>query len=239
MLGRSLLQAVIAAACVCSLTCSGSLLKQYEYEEEVFLDLDGSATVVINSSVPALAALHGAPLDVNPRARFDRAAVRRFFESDAAHVAHVSQPWRRHGRRFVQVRLEVAHLRHLSEHPPLSWSTYHLERVEDEFVYRQLVGPASGTPLENHWNGQEIVAFRMHVPSRIVYHNAPSRRVERGNILVWEQTLRDRLDGVPLAVEARMGTQSILFRTLWVFGGAFTAALSALGVVIWLVVRSR
>ena len=34
------------------------------------------------------------------------------------------------------------------------------------------------------------------VPSRIRYHNAPSRVEERGNILSWEQPLRDRLMGL-------------------------------------------
>ena len=44
----------------------------------------------------------------------------------------------------------------------------------------------------------------MHLPARIRYHNAPSKQVERGNILVWEQSLADRLKGEPVHIEARM-----------------------------------
>ena len=67
------------------------------------------------------------------------------------------------------------------------------------------------------WNGREIVAFRLHLPSKIRYHNARPRG-RRGNILVWEQPLADRLRGAPLELEARMEPQSILYRTLWLFG---------------------
>ena len=238
MLGRCVL-AAIAVTSLLSLACDGSLVRQYEYEEELFLDVDGSATIVINASVPALVAFHGAPLDVDPRARFDRSAVRRLFESSAVRVAHVSQPWRREGRRFVQVRLEIADLNQLSDHPLLGWSTYDFRRRGDDLVYRQTVGAPAGVAVPGLWKGDEVVAFRMHLPSRIEYHNAPSREVERGNILVWEQALPERLDGVPVAVEVRIGSQSILFRTLWVFAGAFAAAVSTLGLIIWLAVRGR
>ena len=53
---------------------SGGLGGQYEYEEEIYLELDGSATVVVNASIPALVALRGLPLDPNPEARIDRDA---------------------------------------------------------------------------------------------------------------------------------------------------------------------
>ena len=39
------------------------LLRQYEYVEDVYLSLDGKATVYVNSSVPALDALRGAALN--------------------------------------------------------------------------------------------------------------------------------------------------------------------------------
>jgi hypothetical protein len=80
-----------------------------------------------------------------------------------------------------------------------------------------------------------LVAFRVHLPSRITFHNAPL--FERGNILAWEQPLRDRLAGAPLPMEARMETQSILYRTLWLFAGTFAAAMAMLAGVIWLVSR--
>src|SRR6185369_8557635 len=99
---------IVALACmaVASASCgggSGGLFpRQYEYEEEIYLALDGSATVNVNASVAALVALRGAALDVNPRARLDRARVRAFFTAPGATVTRVSLS-RRHGRRFVHV----------------------------------------------------------------------------------------------------------------------------------------
>jgi hypothetical protein len=48
------------------------LVRQYEYDERVELSLDGSAVVDITVSIPALVALRGATLSVDPEARFDR-----------------------------------------------------------------------------------------------------------------------------------------------------------------------
>src|SRR5207244_284625 len=70
------------------------------------------------------------------------------------------------------------------------------------------------------WDGRELVAFRLHLPSKIRYHN--TKGIEsRGNILAWEQPLADRLHGAPLTLDARMDTQSILYRTLWLFAATF------------------
>jgi hypothetical protein len=54
---------------------------------------------------------------------------------------------------------------------------------------------------------------------------------------VWEQPLADRLRGVPLALDARMETQSILYRTLWLFGATFIAVAIAFGLMLWWVIR--
>jgi hypothetical protein len=76
----------------------------------------------------------------------------------------------------------------------------------------------------------------VHPPSRINFHNSP-QGVERGNLLVWEQALRDRLSGAPLRMEARMQTESILYRTLWLFAGTFIAAMLVLASLVWWVSR--
>jgi hypothetical protein len=88
-----------------------------------------------------------------------------------------------------------------------------------------------------------MVAFKLHLPSRIFYHNVrdietnQTGEVERGNIVRWEQRLSDRLAGVPVAMEVRMDSESILNRTLWLFAGAFGAAMLMLAMAIWWVVR--
>ena len=129
---------------------------------------------------------------------------------------------------------------------PFAWSTYELVTEGREIVFRQTVGPSAHRPgtLKNvGWTGSELVAFRLHLPSRILDHNARDLEedvpidVQRGNILSWEQRLPDRLDGQPIAIHVRMEGESILRRTLWLFFGAFAAAVLLLGGIVWLTVR--
>jgi hypothetical protein len=90
------------------------------------------------------------------------------------------------------------------------------------------------------WTGDEIVAVRLHLPSRIEFHNAPSKTVDRGNIVGWEQSMRDRLAGVPLDIEVQMQPGTILVSTLSVFAASVGLALAALvGVAWWLVRKGR
>jgi hypothetical protein len=213
------------------------LVRQYEYEEEMYLDLDGSATVTVNTSIAALKVLRGLDLDTRPTARVDRARLRRLFESPVTRVSRVSQPWRRDGRRFVQIRIEVDDVRSLSSAAPFEWSQYELQQAGEVVIYRQRVGaPASAEPFPG-WSGSELVAFRIHLPSRIQYHNAPTRTVSRGNILEWEQPMADRLRGQPLELEARMEPQSILYSTLLIFGWAIAAAACLMAAAVYWVVR--
>src|SRR5688572_8962045 len=74
-------------------------------------------------------------------------------------------------------------------------------------------------------------------PSEIPFHNAPSRKVQRGNIVEWEQPLTDRLKGEPLEIRVQMEPESILYSTLILFGMTIVAAAITFAVVIWLVVR--
>jgi len=217
--------------------CRDLLPRQYEYEEELYLALDGSATMYVNGSVPALIALRGLQLDPNPRQPVDRRRVRELYESPVTHVTRVSTS-RRAGRRFVHLRIDVTDVRRLSSAQPFAWSTYGLHRTAEEYVYTQAVGAAAAADAgKTGWSGAETVSFRIHLPSRIRYHNAPSKVVERGNILVWEQPLADRLAGRKLSIEARFDTQSILYRTLWLFGMMVVAVVVLFAGLLWWIVR--
>ena len=156
------------------------------------------------------------------------------------------RPWSRHGRRFVQINLEFDDVRRLHEAAPLSWSRYELTAGNGQHLFRQIVGASAlkpGTLKNVGWDGGEIVAFRLHLPSRILEHNARDLEkneptgIQRGNILGWEQHLADRLDGRPVTIEVRMDSQSILYHTLFLFAGAFTAAVLTLVVLIWWTMR--
>jgi len=245
----ALLAAVLVILLSGSTACgsaSNLLGKQYEYEEDLYVSLDGSATLVVNASLPALVALRGLPIDPNPSGRIDSAAIRAAYSSPITRVTRVSPPWRRKGRRFVQVRVEVSDIRRLNTVQPFSWSRYGLGQENGVTVFTQHVGGSAfkaGTLQSVGWDGSEIVAFRLHLPSKVRWHNSRDlvtdqpNGVARGNILGWEQHLTDRLDGQPLDIRVEMESQSILYRTLWLFAGAFAAAVALLGGLIWWTVR--
>jgi len=232
-------QARLCVLCVLGVigtACGNStLFRQYEYVEEIYLSLDGTATVHVSGSLAALNALRGASFDASPDARFDASAVRAFFSGPGTHVTRVSQS-RRSNRRFAHVRVEVDDIRRLAEAAPFAWSTYQFARDGDLYIYRQKVGaPAGKVPERTGWNGRELVAFRLHLPSKIRYHN--TRGVEsRGNILSWEQPLAERLRGTPVEIEARMDPQSILYTTLLLFGATFIAVAGASVALLWWIV---
>jgi hypothetical protein len=216
---RAVLSFTALACALVTSGCGGLLKTQYEYEEELYLSLDGSATINVNASVASLVAL------------------RALFEAPGAQVTRVSLS-RRHGRRFVHVSVDVRDVHQLQRFPMFSWSTYKFEREGDVFAYRQMVGAPANQPVGDvGWTGEELVIFRMHIPSEIPYHNAPSKRTERGNILEWVQPLRERLSGTPIDVQVRMEPESILYTTLLLFGVTVVAAAIAFGVVIWWVAR--
>jgi hypothetical protein len=239
----------VRAACgslLCALlaACGNPLGRQYEYEEQLYLGVDGSATVVIDASIAALVALRALPLDPSMRTRVDRAAVRALFEEGGCGGVEVGQPWVRRGRRFVQVHVAAAHVDELERCKPLSWSSYEFTRSDQQIEFVQEVGPPTpGDPGAINWNGSELVGFKLHAPSRVHYHNV--RRLEdgmpgqpdRGNILTWEQRLADRRNALPLRMEVRMGAESILFRTLSLFAMAFVAAVTLIAGLIWITVR--
>jgi hypothetical protein len=221
--------------------CGGAgFFRQYEYEEETYLSLDGSATVYVNSSVPALNALRGSRFDPKPGAAIDKAAVAAFFDSDGVQVTRVNFS-HRNDRLYLHVRMSVDDVRGLQSTKPFNWSTYAFAPDGSLMLYRQHVGsPKKGAGGIARWNGDELVAFRIHVPSKVPYHNAGADNLKRGNILVWEQPLADRLAGVPVDIDARIETQSILYRTLALFGITILAVAATFGAVLWWIVkRSR
>jgi hypothetical protein len=226
-----LLVALAAAGCGVGIT------QQYEYEEEIYLSVDGSATIYVNASIPSLVNLRGLDLDATPSARLDKNTFRALYTSPATRVSRVST-WRRFGRRFVQIRVEVDDIRKLGTAPPFSWGTIQLEKKDDLLVFREMLAAAAGKAVGDvGWTGREQVAFRVHLPSKIRYHNAAQGNLRRGNILVWEQTFAERQAGKPLEMEARIETVSILYRTLWLFGVSGLLAIAVLAAIIWWVMR--
>jgi hypothetical protein len=238
---------LIAAALLLVVTgCGGrGFGRQYEYEEQLYLDADGSAAIVLNASIPALMALRGLALDPNPRARIDRNQLRQMVTEPGLSITRVSRPWRRAGRQFIQIRAEIDDVRRLKDTKLFGWSVYDVtDTPGNMWTYRQLVGtPAAAAPPNTGWDGSELVAFKLHLPSKIEFHNVrdietnETLSAERGNILTWEQRLGDRLAGRPVEMVVTMQRGSILYRTLGLFAASFAAAIVILIAVIWMVIR--
>ena len=228
---------VLVAAAACGGSGSG-FFAQYEYEEDTYLSLDGTATIYVNGSVPALNALRGATFDPRPGAVLDKGAITAFFNGPGVRVTRVTFS-SRNDRNYVHVRMDVDDVRRLHETRPFAWSTYSFNRDANLMYYRQTVGAAARGSAGIQWAGDEIVAFRIHVPSKVPYHNAGADSLRRGNILVWEQSLAERLAGTPLEIDARMETQSILYRTLALFGITIVVVAVMFAVILWWVIRVK
>jgi hypothetical protein len=230
--------ALLTTLLVTSAACGGSgLFREYEYEEEMYLALDGSATIYVNASMPVLNALRGTSFSDDASASIDREGLTAFFTAPGLAVTRLTQS-RRNGRRFAHVRLDVHSVNALGSAKPIAWSTYKYGQDGALYVYQQSVGAAAGGTLGGSgWTGDELVAFRMHLPSTILYHNAGPGNPRRGNILVWEQPLTARLRGEPIALDARFESQSILSRTLLLFAASGLAVAVMFTVVIWWVMR--
>ena len=254
---RAAAVAIVLAALVTACNGGGGPLgTEYEYEEDLKIALDGSGTLVVNASIPALVALRGLALNTDLSARGDQLKnqIRDLYASDVTRVGRISN-WTRHGRRYVGIHLTVSDIRALPKVAPLSWARYELKQEGEQVVFRETLSKPAVPPdalAKNGLTGNEIVAFRLHLPARIRHQNShyldrpDSRPAARGNILTWEQRLGQRLEGKPIAyaedrtpdvMEVRMDRQSILYRTLWLFGLAFLAALLVIGGLIWLTMR--
>lgn len=228
---------VLLAVCLLS-ACSGprNFFREYEYEEEMYLSLDGTATLYVNSSVAALNALRGTSLDANPETLPEKRDIEAYYSSPNVEVTRITFS-RRNNRRYIHVRMDVKNVEKLGESAPFAWSTYSFKRDGDLYYFKQEVGKAAGKDVGDIWKGDEIIAFRMHLPSKIAYHNAGAGNLLRGNILVWEQEYAARFVSSPLTIDARMETQSILYRTIALFGATFVVVAILFVGIIWWVVR--
>src|SRR5437868_3812839 len=198
---RAALLAMLMAAAVAGCGLPNPLARDYEYEEDLTLSVDGSASLVVNASMPALDALKGMSLNPDVAARADqlRDQVRTAYESPFASVGRIST-WTRRGRRFVGIHLTVPDIRALPRAAPFAGAKYELRADGDQMTFRQtLAKPPPPRLAVPAWRGDEVVAFRLHLPARIRFQNSryldgsrESRPASRGNIVTWEQRLSDR-----------------------------------------------
>ena len=140
------------------------------------MSLDGTATVYVNSSIAALNALRGTTFDASPAARVDTQALRAYYTTADTQVTRVTS-WRRANRRFVQVRADVTDINRARRGGAVRVVDLPLRQDDNLFVYQQTVGaPAAKAAGNEGWNGRELVAFRLHLPSKIRYHNTAASK---------------------------------------------------------------
>jgi hypothetical protein len=201
--------------------------KQYEYEEEIYLALDGTATVNVNASVAALDALRGATFDVNPRARLDRGRARVLRGPGTRSRASAC--------RDATVAGSCTSRRLDDDPPAVTVRAVRVVAVSTRSRRRgrgvpQVVGaPAADTVADSDGRERARCLSRPHPEPHPVSQLA-DRRFSAATSRVGAAAARS-LSGVPLDLQVQMEPQSILYSTLLLFAGTIVAAAATFGVV--------
>jgi hypothetical protein len=213
---------VLLGACGCT---------SYEYEEEAFLDVDGSGTIRVSGSREILEALHGGALS-------SAEALSTLVAGDD--VALVStRETERANRRFFHVEGSFLDWNDLCHRPWFQDRRCRLRTDGDEddllFSFPAPVPvPAGGSAVRI--DPDSILAVRVHFSGTVRYHNARGD-VERGNIVSWKRTAREYFGGAPLEVEARFDRESIFSATVRVLLLAIAFVAAVVAIAIYLMVR--
>ncbi len=195
--------------------------------------------LVVNASLAGARRLTRLPVP-DDRERVDATRSGPLFESRCG--CHAREPsWRRRAtlrsgprqvediRRLVKLRRSPGHVRvrsaRIRANTSSARSSVHLRLQPGtlkNFGWAAGAGRLSRAPAEQD-----------HLPQRPRRRHQRAAADERGNILAWEQHLSDRLEGQPVDIHVEMESQSILTRTLWLFAGAFIAAVLVLIALVW------
>jgi hypothetical protein len=212
---------------LCLVLVAASGCTTYEYEEEVFLEVDGSGEIRMSGSTEAVQALHG--LD-----EAGTEGAKALFEGEGVEVLSALET-ERDRRRFVHVEARFTGWEELCRLPAFRGRRCLLAKEEDGLALElSLPSPRSAAP--ESLDPQAILALRYHLPSTIRYHNSPFH-IERGNILSWKRTLREHFAGRPLDVEVHFDRRTVLAATLSVMGLAL--AMVAVSICTALFVMAR
>ena len=169
--------ALSCSRCCCRrvVGCGGGLFRQYEYEEEMYLSLDGTRDDLREQLGAGAERAARRVVRYRGRARASIATAVRAVLHDA--VTRVD------AREHVAPQQPAVRPRaHRGRRRAARWPRRRRSRgrrtrsnAGRSVVYRQAVGAASSSATGRDgrgWNGDELVAFRLHLPSRSSYHNA-------------------------------------------------------------------
>jgi hypothetical protein len=207
----------------------------YEYEHEIWLQVDGSGTVNVTGRPALWTAFKSLSLDEGDPEAMKKAA-RSLFERSGLKVRRVTVTKRR-GHRYLFVAAEFKDVNRVSYTPAFPDLRVGLRREEG----RLMLDGSWQRPMEALPGGESdregLMAVRFHLPSKVYGHRRAADGVERGNILGWRQETGAALDGGRLEFGAEMDDRSILSSTVMLFAGAVVLAVLLLAVALWAVVR--
>jgi hypothetical protein len=199
----------------------------YEYEEEVFLKIDGSGEIRMSGSKEAVAALHG----LDPATVESAEAL---FEGEGVQILSALET-ERERRKFVHVRARFSDWEKLCRLPAFRDRGCRLAKEADALEL-ELSLPSPRTTAPESLDPQALLALRYHFPSSIRYHDSPGD-VERGNILSWKRTVREHFAGRPFELHVRFDRRTILAATVRILGVSLGLVLASIGTGLVVMVR--
>ncbi|PYQ19036.1 MAG: hypothetical protein DMF81_23190 [Acidobacteria bacterium] len=205
---------------------------RYEYEHEIWLDVDGSGRVNVTGRPELWARFKGLAADTDEEALARRA--RELFERSGLRVRRVDLT-HRGGHAYLYVAAAFDDVNRLGGTAAFPDLRIALRPDGDRLRLEGAWRPASRPPTPAGTDG--LMAVRFHLPSKIYRHENAPGGVERGNILSWRQEVAAGAAGRELAFGAVMDRRSIFYSTVGLFAGAVLTALAMLATVVYFVRR--
>jgi len=209
----------------------------YEYEHELWLNVDGSGTVNVTARPELWAAMKGLTGAQAADPDQARAAVRSVFESSGLRVQRVTLTHRR-GRPYIFVAASFDDVNRLAGTPAFPDLELSLRRVGEHLRLDGAWRRPPGLPDPPPAARDGLMAVRFHLPSKVYSHRNAFGGVERGNIVGWRETVTEALAGRPLEIGADLDARSILLSTVGLFAAAILAAGTLVAAILFLVVRA-
>jgi hypothetical protein len=206
---------------------------RYEYEHEIWLEVDGSGRVNVTGRPDLWAAFKGLSASADEDALQRRA--RDLFERSGLRVRRVDVTHRR-GRAYLFVAASFDDVNALGRTPAFPDLQMQMrsegERLRLEGAWQRPAAYASAAA-----ESDGVMAVRFHLPSKIYEHQNAMDGVERGNIVGWRQDVAAARQGAALGFGAIMDRRSIFYSTVGLFAAAVALGLGLLALMIYIVRR--
>jgi hypothetical protein len=223
------------AVLLATLASRGCLV--YEYEHEIWLNVDGSGSVYVTGPPALWTAFKGLGKPEDPGGTATPDAARALFEASGLRVRRATLT-HRGGRPYLFVAADFSDVNRLSGSRAFPDLDLRLVREGDRLRLSGTWRRPDATRSVVVGARDGLMAVRFHLAAKIYDHRNASDGVERGNILGWRQELSAALAGNPLVLGATMAERSILGSTVALFGWAIAAALALLGGSLYLAFRT-